>query len=100
MAGYMPLDAPVFIAGHRGLVGSAIEAELRRQGYTNILTRTRAELNLLDGAAVAAFFEKEKPAFVVLAAGSYQFFKHALASVKASSMPVCVDGFVNRSDQL
>jgi GDP-L-fucose synthase len=68
MAGYMPLDAPIFIAGHRGLVGSAIERELRRQGYTNVLTRTRAELDLLDGPAVAAFFAEAKPQFVVLAA--------------------------------
>ncbi|AFL89426.1 nucleoside-diphosphate-sugar epimerase [Terriglobus roseus DSM 18391] len=68
MSGYMPLDAPIFIAGHRGLVGSAIERELRRLGYTRLLTRSRAELDLLSADAVADFFLKEQPKFVVLAA--------------------------------
>jgi GDP-L-fucose synthase len=68
MSGYMPLDATVFIAGHRGLVGSAIERELRRLGYSKILTRSRAELDLQDADAVSAFFAAEKPQFVVLAA--------------------------------
>lgn len=68
MSAYMPLDAPIFIAGHRGLVGSAIERELRRLGYTNLLTRPRAELDLLSADAVATFFLKEQPKFVVLAA--------------------------------
>jgi GDP-L-fucose synthase len=68
MSAYMPLDAPIFIAGHRGLVGSAIERELRRLGYTNLLTRSRAELDLLSADAVADFFVKEQPRFVVLAA--------------------------------
>jgi GDP-L-fucose synthase len=65
---YMPLDAPIFIAGHRGLVGSAIVRELQKQGYTNLLTRSRSELNLLDEKSVREFFEQEKPRFVVLAA--------------------------------
>ncbi len=65
---YMKLDAPIFVAGHRGLVGSAIERELRRLGYTQILTRSRAELDLLDAAAVERFFAATKPEFVVLAA--------------------------------
>jgi GDP-L-fucose synthase len=64
----MPLDAPIFIAGHRGLVGSAIERELRRLGYKNLLTRSRAELDLLSASEVGDFFQKEKPRFVVLAA--------------------------------
>jgi GDP-L-fucose synthase len=68
MSSYMPLDAPIFIAGHRGLVGSAIERELRRLGYTNLLTRSRAELDLLRADTVADFFLKEQPRFVVLAA--------------------------------
>ena len=68
MAGYMPLDAPIFVAGHRGLVGSAIVEELRSQGFTSILTQTRAELDLLDAAAVLAYFASAKPRFVVLAA--------------------------------
>jgi GDP-L-fucose synthase len=65
---YMPLDAPIFIAGHRGLVGSAIVRELQQLGYTNVLTRSRAELDLQDADAVLRFFEEAKPQFVVLAA--------------------------------
>jgi len=64
----MKKDARIFIAGHRGLVGSAIHRELERLGYSNILTRTRQELDLLDTEAVEAFFAKEKPEFVFLAA--------------------------------
>lgn len=58
----------IYVAGHRGMVGSAIVRELRRQGYENIITRTHAELDLSDQRAVAAFFEKEKPDYVFLAA--------------------------------
>ena len=65
---YMHTDAPIFIAGHRGLVGSAIHRELTRLGYGNLITRSRAELDLLDAGAVRAFFEEARPAFVVLAA--------------------------------
>ncbi len=65
---YMHPDARIYIAGHRGLVGSAIHRELTRRGYTNILTRTRTELDLLDDAAVLRFFQAEKPEFVILAA--------------------------------
>lgn len=65
---YMKLNSRIYIAGHRGLVGSAIHRELVRKGYTNLLTRTRAELDLLDTIAVNGFFKKEKPEFVVLAA--------------------------------
>jgi GDP-L-fucose synthase len=68
MSPYMPLDARIYIAGHRGLVGSAIHRELTRLGYTDILTRSRTDLNLLDPAAVAGFFATGKPDFVVLAA--------------------------------
>jgi GDP-L-fucose synthase len=64
----MKKDSRIYIAGHRGLVGSAIHRELERLGYSNILTRTRAELDLLDTAAVNAFFAKEKPEYVFLAA--------------------------------
>jgi GDP-L-fucose synthase len=58
----------IYIAGHRGLVGSAIHRELLRQGYGNILTRTRRELDLLDDVAVDAFFSSERPDYVFLAA--------------------------------
>jgi GDP-L-fucose synthase len=58
----------VYVAGHRGMVGSAILRTLQQQGQTNFLTRTRAELDLTNQAAVLAFFEKEKPTQVYLAA--------------------------------
>ena len=64
----MKSDSRIYIAGHRGLVGSAIHRELVRQGYTNILTRTRQELDLLDTVKVNRFFASEKPEYVVLAA--------------------------------
>ncbi|SES04020.1 GDP-L-fucose synthase family protein [Pedobacter rhizosphaerae] len=58
----------IYIAGHRGMVGSAIKRHLEANGYTNIITRTSSELDLRDGQAVAAFFEHEKPQYVFLAA--------------------------------
>jgi GDP-L-fucose synthase len=64
----MKKDSRIYIAGHRGLVGSAIHRELERLGYSNILARTRDELDLLDTVAVNAFFAKEKPEYVFLAA--------------------------------
>ncbi len=64
----MNLDAKIYIAGHRGMVGSALLRNLRAKGYSNLVTRTRAELDLKDQLAVADFFEKEKPEYVFLAA--------------------------------
>ena len=64
----MDKDAKIFVAGHRGMVGSAIVRELERQGYTNIITRTRKELDLTRQDKVEIFFEKEKPEYVFLAA--------------------------------
>jgi GDP-L-fucose synthase len=64
----MNKNSRIFIAGHRGLVGSAIYRDLLRLGYANILTRTRAELDLLETSAVNRFFEEEKPEYVFLAA--------------------------------
>jgi len=58
----------VFIAGHRGMVGSAIKKKLEAEGHTNLLLRTSAELDLRNQQAVADFFAKEKPEYVVLAA--------------------------------
>lgn len=58
----------IYVAGHRGLVGSAIVRSLNRSGYTNIVGRTHSELDLTDQAAVKAFFEEERPDVVVLAA--------------------------------
>jgi len=64
----MKKDSKIYIAGHRGLVGSAIVRQLQKSGYSNLLLRTREELELLDTAAVRAFFEKERPEYVFLAA--------------------------------
>ncbi len=64
----MQLDSRIFVAGHKGLVGSAIVRGLQAAGYKNLLLRTRAELDLLDAQAVAAFFAEARPEFVFLAA--------------------------------
>ncbi|RSL18810.1 GDP-L-fucose synthase [Edaphobacter aggregans] len=64
----MTPESRIYIAGHRGLVGSAIHRELRRLGYANILTRTRDELDLLNTNAVNDFFATERPEYVFLAA--------------------------------
>ena len=61
-------NAPVFIAGHRGLVGSAINRHLSALGFRNLITRSRQELDLTNQAATRAFFEKERPRYVFLAA--------------------------------
>ena len=64
----MKEDAKIYVAGHRGMVGSAICRELERQGYTNIITRTHAQLDLCRQDAVDAFFAEERPEYVFLAA--------------------------------
>jgi len=64
----MEKDAKIYVAGHRGMVGSAICRELERQGYTNIITRTHAQLDLCRQDAVDAFFAEERPEYVFLAA--------------------------------
>ncbi len=61
-------NAKIYIAGHRGLVGSALVRNLRAKGYENLLTRTHAELDLTDQAAVDEFFAAERPDYVFLAA--------------------------------
>jgi GDP-L-fucose synthase len=68
--GALAKDAPVFVAGHRGMVGSAVVRRLRAAGFARLLVRTRAELDLRDAAAVDAFFARERPAYVVLAAAT------------------------------
>lgn len=64
----MEKASKIYIAGHRGLVGSAIFRKLKREGYSNLLVRTSSELDLRDQASVSDFFRKEKPEFVFLAA--------------------------------
>jgi GDP-L-fucose synthase len=67
-ADVMEKDDSIFLAGHRGLVGSAIERRLTSEGFARLLTRSRAELDLTDAAMVEAFFAKNKPAYVIAAA--------------------------------
>lgn len=64
----MEKNAKIYIAGHRGMVGSAISRKLQKEGYNNIITRVSSELDLRDQPAVADFFAKEKPEYVFLAA--------------------------------
>jgi GDP-L-fucose synthase len=64
----MEKSARIYVAGHRGLVGSAIWRELERQGFTNLIGRTHAELELMDAAAVRKFYAEQKPEFVFVAA--------------------------------
>lgn len=64
----MEKNSKIYVAGHRGMVGSAIVRELERQGYTNIITRTHRELDLINQQAVNNFFATEKPEYVFLAA--------------------------------
>ena len=64
----MKLDSKIYIAGHRGLVGTALMRNLRAKGFDNFVTRTHADLDLTNQAAVEAFFEQEKPDYVFLAA--------------------------------
>lgn len=64
----MNTQAKIYVAGHRGLVGSAIVRQLKAKGYTNLVTRTHSELDLLNQQAVADFFAAEKPEYVFLAA--------------------------------
>jgi GDP-L-fucose synthase len=64
----MNKDASIFVAGHRGMVGSAIWRDLQRQGFTRLIGRTRVELDLLDARAVAEFYKEEKPEYVFVAA--------------------------------
>ncbi|MGC8866319.1 MAG: GDP-L-fucose synthase family protein [Bacteroidales bacterium] len=64
----MDKKSKIYVAGHRGLVGSAIYRQLKAQGFSNVIGRTRAELNLLDQKAVENFFAEERPDYVFLAA--------------------------------
>lgn len=64
----MEKDSKIYVAGHRGLVGSAIVRNLKAKGYTNIIGRTHTELDLKNQVAVRDFFKEEKPSYVVLAA--------------------------------
>ena len=64
----MNKNAKIYVAGHRGLVGSAIWKNLQAKGYTNLIGKTHQELDLLDAEAVRHFFDQEQPEYVFLAA--------------------------------
>jgi GDP-L-fucose synthase len=64
----LPLGAPIFVSGHRGMVGSALLRRLQASGYTNVITRSRSELDLLDQHAVQAFLAEQKPDYIFIAA--------------------------------
>lgn len=85
----MEKDSKIYVAGHRGMVGSAIVRELERQGYTNIVTRTHRELDLCRQAEVEDFFAAEKPEYVFLAAakvGGIEANQSALADFMYENM--------------
>ena len=85
----MEKSTKIYVAGHRGMVGSAIVRELERQGYTNIITRTHRELDLCRQEAVEAFFAAEKPEYVFLAAakvGGIEANRSALADFLYDNM--------------
>jgi len=85
----MDRNSKIYVAGHRGMVGSAIVRELRRQGYDNIVTRSHNELDLIDQRAVNEFFESERPEYVFLAAakvGGIEANKNALADFMYDNM--------------
>ena len=64
----LPFGAPIFVSGHRGMVGSALVRRLQASGYTNVITRSRSELDLLDQHAVQAFLAEQKPDYIFIAA--------------------------------
>jgi GDP-L-fucose synthase len=64
----MEINSKIFVAGHNGMVGSAVVRNLQQRGFQNVITRSKSELNLLNESSVASFFETEKPEYVVLAA--------------------------------
>ena len=81
----MEKNAKIYVAGHRGMVGSAIVRELERQGYTNIITRTHKELDLCRQDAVEAFFAAEKPEYVFLAAARNTYSGFSSAKNRSTS---------------
>ena len=91
----MKKNAKIYVAGHRGMVGSAIVRELERQGYTNIITRTHKELDLCRQDAVEEFFATEKPEYVFLAAakvGGIVANQEALADFMYENMVLEMNG--------
>ncbi len=87
----MELNSKIYVAGHKGMVGSAIVRCLKKQGYTNIITKSHSELNLINQAAVEDFFKSEKPEYVFLAAakvGGIEANRNALADFMYENMMI------------
>ena len=87
----MEKNAKIYVAGHNGMVGSAITRELRRQGYENLVLRSHSELDLLNQEAVNRFFEEETPEYVFLAAakvGGIEANRNALADFMYENMMI------------
>ena len=87
----MEKNAKIYVAGHNGMVGSAIMRELQRQGYENLIIRSHQELDLRNQADVNHFFEEEKPEYVFLAAakvGGIEANRNALADFMYENMMI------------
>lgn len=82
-------NAKIYVAGHRGLVGSAIWKNLEEKGYTNLIGKTHTELDLLDGVAVRRFFDEEQPEYVFLAAAFVGGIMVTVSTVPTSSTRTC-----------
>ena len=76
----MKKNTRLYIAGHTGLIGSAVLGKFKREGFTNIITRTRKELDLLNKRAVINLFKSEKPEYVILAAAKVGGIRANMAS--------------------
>ena len=85
MNNYIQKDSKIFVAGHRGLAGSAIVRKLRTIGYKNLLLRTRQEVDLQDSNAVSRFFDEQRPEFVFLPLPKWEAFSPIATSLPTSS---------------
>ena len=85
----MDKNAKIYVAGHRGLVGSALMRNLTDKGYTNLLTRIHAELDLTNQAAVRDFFASERPEYAFLAAAKVGGLPRTRPTLQSSSTPTC-----------
>lgn len=85
----MHKEARIFVAGHRGLVGSALVRRLRAEGFHNLILRTRTELDLTDAKAVDRFFAEERPEYVFLAAAKVGGFWPTALTLRISSVSTC-----------
>lgn len=84
----MNKNSKIYIAGHRGLVGSAIHRKLMKDGYTNLVVRASKELDLRDKGQVDSFFKEEKPEFVFVAAAKVGGSLPIMNSLRTSSATI------------